>query len=269
MYKNIFKTGDYDLSDEEYKLRNVYLPKTAVKPAEKKKEKTPEEKLEDLNARVKETDALLREKQNELEELKKEYGEMTGKAEKDAESIMQKAREEAEALKEEKSKQGYEEGFEKGRGEGAGKGKEEAEEKYSLLVKRLESITEKAASEKAKIINETEKEIVDLAAGIAKKVVINELKTDRKIIIEHVKEAIMRLEDKEKIYIYCHPEDLELVKSHRDDFENITDLVEALHIHPDDMLDPGECRLESKTEIIDTDIENQFGEIKKKLSAGE
>jgi flagellar biosynthesis/type III secretory pathway protein FliH len=31
------------------------------------------------------------------------------------------------------------------------------------------------------------------------------------------------------------------------------------------MLEPGECRLESENQIVDTDINYQFGEIKKNL----
>ena len=77
------------------------------------------------------------------------------------------------------------------------------------------------------------------------------------------------LENKEKIIIYCHPEDIELIKSHREDFIKLTDLTEALHILPDDMLERGECRLESDSEIVDTDINYQFGEIKKKLHFSE
>ena len=83
-----------------------------------------------------------------------------------------------------------------------------------------------------------------------------------------VKEGIKRLEDKEKIIIYANPEDLELIKSKRSDFEEIVDAKDALHILPDELLDKNECRIESKSEIVDTDIDYQFGEIKRKLTGG-
>ena len=59
-------------------------------------------------------------------------------------------------------------------------------------------------------------------------------------------------------------EDIELIKSHRNEFQQIVD-TDELHIMPDELLEKGECKIESNSEIIDTDLNYQFSEIKKKL----
>ncbi|HPD18874.1 MAG TPA: FliH/SctL family protein, partial [Candidatus Goldiibacteriota bacterium] len=104
---------------------------------------------------------------------------------------------------------------------------------------------------------------------IAKKVINQEISTNKNVIINLVKEAIKKLEDKEKIIIYTNPADLDIVKSHRDEFKQLVDTIDTLHILPDELLEPGECRLESNIEIIDTDINYQLEEIKKKLHSKE
>ena len=47
------------------------------------------------------------------------------------------------------------------------------------------------------------------------------------------------------------------------------DTADTMHILPDELLEQGECRLESKSEIVDTDVDYQFDEIKKKLHSEE
>ena len=110
---------------------------------------------------------------------------------------------------------------------------------------------------------------MNLSVDIARKVVDQELSSNPDVVVNFVKEAIKMLENKEKIIIYAHPDDIELIKSHREDFRKLTDINDTLHILPDDMLSRGECRLESESEILDTDVNYQFGEIKKRLHSSE
>jgi len=233
------------------------------------KEETALEKIERQEEYLRDLNAQAAAKEAELEALNREVESMTGQAEIQARRIIENAMKEGESLKELKSKQGHDEGFDKGYFEGIEKGKHETTDKYSALISAMESITQQAQLEKNKIIKSSEDDIVALSVDIAKKVVCGELKTNNEIIKGFVKEALLKLEDKEKVTVYCHPDDIELIKAHRAEFAELTDPVSSLRIIPDDMLEKGECRLESKNEIIDTDLNYQFGEIKKKLSLGE
>ncbi len=271
LFKNIYKPEDYTIKGNPYKLRGTFLSKKdkLAAAAPLAKEETALEKIERQEEYLRDLNAQAAAKEAELEALNREVESMTGQAEIQARRIIENAMKEGESLKELKSKQGHDEGFDKGYFEGIEKGKHETTDKYSALISAMESITQQAQLEKNKIIKSSEDDIVALSVDIAKKVVCGELKTNNEIIKGFVKEALLKLEDKEKVTVYCHPDDIELIKAHRAEFAELTDPVSSLRIIPDDMLEKGECRLESKNEIIDTDLNYQFGEIKKKLSLGE
>jgi flagellar assembly protein FliH len=268
----LYKSGEYNIRGTPYKLRGVILPRRSELEEDinrKKKEETPEEKLERVKIDITEIEKLIAEKQDDLKLLQDEYAELMLKTDEDVRNLLLDAEKQAVEIRENAQKKGYDEGYEKGYYDGIEKAKAEVEQKYAALMNTLKGLTDTALIEKHKIIADTEDDIVSLSVEIAKKVVNRELVTDKGIITGFVKEAIKLLEDKEKIIIYAHPQDIELLKSHREEFKELIDTADSLHILPDEILEPGECRLESKSEIIDTDINYQLGEIKKKLRTGE
>lgn len=271
MFKNLYRQEEYSVNGTPYKVRGAFIPKKdkLSENIKNRSEDTLENKAEKLKAEIESFSEEIKSKKHEISVLKEEYESLIGKAERDISEMMVSARSEAASLKEQKQKQGYEEGFDKGYYDGLEKGKSEAGQKYEALISSLTGITAEALSEKLKIIESSEDEVVELSCSIAKKIVNQEIATDRKIIVSFVKEAIKKLEDKEKIIIYCNPADIELIKKYRSDFMELVDTTDTLHILPDEILSQGECRLESKSEIADTDLDCQFSEIRKKLLAGE
>lgn len=271
MFKNLYKDGEYDIKNSPYKVRGAFISrrdKLAEEQAKKVKEPTAEEKLEVAEARLKELSQEIADKKLEVKILEDQYNELVGKAERDIIEKMHVAEQEAAALKEQKAKEGHTEGFDKGYYEGLEKGRNETMTKLSGLINTMTSLTESTLREKHEMVKHTENDIVNLSIDIAKKVVHREISSNREIIVEFVKEAIKKLEDKEKIIIYANPEDIEIIKHHREQFRELIDSMEGLHILPDELLERGEVKLESKSEIVDTDINYQFGEIKKKLNPG-
>ena len=272
MYKNLYRQGEYKFKSKPYKLTSFFLPKHSqlLEELRKKiKEETDEEKIAKLREEIDKIKEELEIKKTELESIKIQSEEIKLKTQEDIKNIISDAEKQAIDIKESAQKNGYDEGFEKGYYDGLAKAKSEIEQKFSSLITNLQSIVTSAMEEKNKIINSAEDDIVELSAAIAKKVINNEISINKNSIINLVKEAIKKLEDKEKIIIYAHPSDLELIKSHRDEFKELVDTIDTLHIIPDELLEPGECRLESRSEIIDTDINYQLGEIKKKLRSRE
>jgi len=264
LYKNIYKNNEYKI-DGQYKVRAGFLPKKdKLKESKEQKEISVKEKVINLEEQLKKLQREIAEKKNELENLTIECEKLINESQKKAEEIINDAQKQAEDLKEQKKKTGYEEGFDKGYYDGLEKGKNEIENNYKNLIDTLKNIVENAKTEKQKLINNAENDIVALSVDIAKKIVHQEISTKKEILVEIVKEAIKRIEDKEKIIIYANPEDIELIKSRRNEFQQIVD-TDELHIMPDELLEKGECKIESNSEIIDTDLNYQFSEIKKKL----
>ncbi len=271
MFKNLYRREEYSVDATPYKVRGAFISKRELlgQDIKNRSEDTPENKAEKLKEEISAFTEEIKNKKNEIAALQSEYDSMTGKAQEEISAMMDSARSEAAAIKEQQQKLGYEEGFDKGYYDGLEKGKNEAGQKYEALVNSLTGITAEALSEKLKIIESAEAEVVELSTAIARKVVNQELASDKSIVVNLVKEAIKKLEDKEKIIIYCNPADIDLIKKHRPEFMELVDTEDILHILPDEILSQGECRLESKSEIADTDLDCQFSEIRKKLLSGE
>ncbi|MCE5300218.1 MAG: hypothetical protein LLG37_05020 [Spirochaetia bacterium] len=272
MSKNLFTPGEYDIKDTPYRLRGSFLSKK-VKPEEAAKEQPVEESASDRLERLEEeanaVAVSLDKKKQELSRLEIEMEQLKEKSEAEAKAVIERAQMDAQEIKTNAQKQGFDSGFEKGYFEGLEKGKNEIDAKYAAVVATIQSIAETALSEKHKIIRNTEDDIVKLSIDVARKVVDQEISVKPEVVVNFVNEAIKMLENREKITIYCNPADIDLLKSHREDFKKITDITETLHILPDELLERGECRLESVNQIVDTDINYQFSEISKKLNPGE
>gem|GEM_PF-838086 len=268
LFKNLYTPGEYNIKDTPYKLRGSFLSKASMlnkRDGEKEAELTPQQKSSAAVDELKSIENSIEQKKAELVKIEALNIELKTAAENETAKMRSDAEKQAEELKALKEKEGYEAGFDRGYYEGLAKGKSEMDTKYSGVVSVLHSISKGALAEKQKIINAAEEDAVNLSIDIARKIVDRELSVSKDIIVNFVKEAVKAIEKKEKITIYTNPADLDLIKSHREDFMALTDINEVLHILPDDMLEPGECRLESENQIVDTDINYQFGEIKKNL----
>ncbi len=267
LFKNLYKTGEYDIKNQPYRLPTGFLPKNEEDNSlDKKAKETNEEKKETMEVILANLESRIKLKKEEIATLEKHYTEYGATAEAQIKEKLEAATIEADRLKAEKEKQGYEEGTHKGHKQGSENAKAEISAQYTELITTLNGIVKTALSEKLRIVKDTEPDVVNLAVDIAKKVVNDELKTSKKILVSLVKEGIKRLENKESVIIYCNPDDLKMIKLRRAELAALVENVKALHILPDDFVNKGECRLETKSEIIDTDINYQFEEIRKHLS---
>lgn len=273
MFKNLYSSGEYSIKDTPYKLRGSFLSKAEKLENEtlekKAKEVSPGEKMAIAREELDRLETAVASKKEEISGLQADHEKLKIKTSQEISLMLKEAGEQAESLKARKEKEGYDSGFEKGYFEGLEKSKAEVEQKYASLISTITSISQGALAEKQKLVMSAEDDIVKLSVDIAKKVVGQELSINHDIIVNFVKEAIRMLENKEKIVIYVHPDDIEIIKSHREDFQKLMDISDTMHILPDDMLSRGECRLESESEIVDTDINYQFEEINKKLQSKE
>lgn len=102
-----------------------------------------------------------------------------------------------------------------------------------------------------------EKEIVELALQIAKKIVGREVTIDREIAFTLVKVSLSKLHNRAAAEVHLSPEDFNFVQSHRErlDFRGALDLVE------DKSISVGGCLIHTESGDIDARIESQFDEI--------
>jgi flagellar assembly protein FliH len=121
----------------------------------------------------------------------------------------------------------------------------------------LAQTIEQVACLAEEISNRHEKQLVELALQIAKKVVAREVTIDREIAFTLVKVSLGKLHSRAVAEVHLNPEDFAYVESHREklNFRGSLELVE------DKSISIGGCLIHTETGDIDARIESQFEEI--------
>jgi flagellar assembly protein FliH len=171
-------------------------------------------------------------------------------------------------------KQAYEEAFAQGKKDGFRQGFDEGsktgyEENLHLLQKRSEEFAQlmESLSEPFKSLDEeVEKELIKLAIGIAIQIIRREIKMDPGQIVAAVKESIKVLPlSSQKIYLYLHPDDAELVRS----VLSPTELSPPWSVIEDPLITRGGCKVDTEVSHIDASIENRLAAAISTIFGGE
>ncbi len=147
--------------------------------------------------------------------------------------------------------QGYDHGYEAGK-------KQSYEENTELLNKKAEEFTRlmEALSEPFKTLDEeVENELVKLSTVLVAQIIRREIKMDTGQVIAAVREAIKVLPlSSQKISLYLHPEDAELVRSvlALDEASSTWSIVE------DPLITRGGCKIDTDVSHVDATIENRL-----------
>jgi flagellar biosynthesis/type III secretory pathway protein FliH len=103
-----------------------------------------------------------------------------------------------------------------------------------------------------------EKEAVDLALAVAKKIVCQEISANNQIVLNVVKEALKKVEYKEEIIIKINPVDLKVIEKCRADTPALFKDIGNVVFKGDPSLSNGGCVIETKLGVVDARIERQL-----------
>lgn len=180
----------------------------------------------------------------------------------EADRILQNAREEAERIIAESKEANLRE---TGPGDSAEERQKEFDAAVALQVddlrRSLTETIESISSLAATITSKAEKDLVELALQIAKKVVHREVTIDRDIALTLVKVSLNKLNNRTLAKVHLNPDELDYVSSHRD----ACDFHGGLEFVADRSVTQGGCLVQTETGDIDARIESQFEEIARGL----
>ena len=100
---------------------------------------------------------------------------------------------------------------------------------------------------------------------VAKKIVRQEIKHDRQILVQLVSEALRGFPEQHDIVVSLHPEDYKVITSNRELFLAGIGEDRQITLKSDEATTLGGCVVESSTGVIDARIEAQLDEIYKGL----
>jgi flagellar assembly protein FliH len=154
----------------------------------------------------------------------------------------------------EKEHQAYQKGFSEGEKNG-----------IELRAQQIESVLEglhQALVQVQKLRQEMhhaiEKEVVELALAIARKVVCQEVVTNKDVVLGVAKEALSKVKAPGKITVKLNPSDLQVINDTQSHLNHFKDQIENLSFEPEETIACGGCVIETTMGKIDARLEKQF-----------
>ena len=163
-----------------------------------------------------------------------------------------------EEIEEAAYRNGFAEGENKGIHIGEKAGFEAAVQQVEPVVKSLQQALQHLNDLRRETHKHVEREVVELALAIAKKIVCHEVQTDRETVLCVAKEALSRVENPAKVKIKLNPSDLQFIEDTRLRLVEWLQNIENVSIEPDETITSGGCLVETNLGDIDARIEKQF-----------
>jgi flagellar assembly protein FliH len=153
------------------------------------------------------------------------------------------------------------EAFAKGFSQGELAGAEAAGQRGEMMLHRLTQTLEELTQVRAQMIHQTERQMVQLAIAIARRVIHREVTIDADLLIAMARVAMERLGETAQVKVRLHPDDYEAAGAAR-----VAQLAGSnVMILADAHLSRGGCRIESDMGILDAGVNAQLQEIARAL----
>ena len=186
-----------------------------------------------------------------------------------ASQIVADARAQADHMLADAKESGYESGHAQGHAEGAQAGHKAA---YDESVKRFEQSQADVVAAMEQAITEinaikqdlriaAEKDLLDFAVLIAKKLTFAIGRLHRESAVENLERALRLIECNTNLKIRVHPDDIASMQTFTESVLRQADASPVVDIVPDESLAPGGCKVESPGTCVDATLQTQVDEI--------
>ncbi len=265
---NLIKSFQYVPVDDRKRLENHHHyggPETEGTDSEIEGAET-----EALQARVdEETKRLTAEM---LEDAKEFAEKQVREASEEAERMLKEAREQIDTWWQEQRQQDEHlieamrsQGFQQGFDEGKVQAELDLQVQIEQMMKEAQEVLQEAYVAKDQIIQEAEPFLVDLACGIAEKVIDKQLTVEPEHTLELIRQNLSRKREQGMIALCVAPEQFAFVQAAREELSLSIDSQAELQILPDATVKDKGCVIRSSFGSVDARIDTQLSEIKKEL----
>lgn len=150
------------------------------------------------------------------------------------------------------------EAFTKGYAQGERAGNEAAAARGEVMLRRLAQTLDELQSLRGDLVRRTEREVVELALAMARKVLQREVSLDRELMLAMARVALDRLADAATASIRLHPEDYAMTVAARG---STTVSSHGVQIVADPAVGRGGCVVQSEFGSVDVGITAQLDEL--------
>lgn len=188
----------------------------------------------------------------------------TNMASKEAEDILKKATQEAKAVISSatfKVKQLETEAQEKGYQDGLAQGIQNVQKRFYSEIGKIQEIKNEILQEKEALYQQFEKDLVNLAIDVAKKIIYNNLDTDDDVLIRIVESTLEKVQGTAKAQLCVSKQDFSKLTELRSNFLSKLKNLEDIEIIQHDYLEPGSCIIHTESGIIDGSLDTRIEKI--------
>lgn len=146
--------------------------------------------------------------------------------------------------------------FAKGFQQGERAGAEAAAKRSEATLRRMAQTIEELASLRSELVHKTERQVVELAFAIARRVLRRELDVDRELLITMARVALERLGENTTATIRMNPDDYTTLGARA----QLGD-ASVVRIVPDPVVIPGGCLVQTDFGLVDAGIDAQLSEM--------
>jgi flagellar assembly protein FliH len=151
----------------------------------------------------------------------------------------------------------YARGFEDGQRAGLDAGRQGAD----AVIAKLGQTLEELATVRAQMIRQTERQMVELALAVARRIIHREVSLDRDLLIAMARVALDRLGESARVTVRLHPDDFEATGAAR-----VSRLIgTSVTVLEDPRLERGACLVESDLGCLDVSVDSQIEEVARAL----
>ena len=151
--------------------------------------------------------------------------------------------------------------FTKGFATGEHAGLQAAHERTEAMLQRLTNTIEELLTLRATMIRQTERQMVELALAVARRIIHREVSLDRDLLVAMARVALDRLGESAKVTVRLHPDDYELVGAAR----VMKTMGRGVMVLADATVERGGCLVESDVGSLDAGVDSQIHEIARAL----
>lgn len=144
--------------------------------------------------------------------------------------------------------------------EGVCEGSRQAEESLSKVSEALAKALLSTGGLRQKVMQECEEDLLGLAVMIARKIILQEISIDRRILVNIVKEAVSNVSEGDEVVVRLNPADYEIVADNRQ-FSPGANEKRRMTLKADEGIPSGGCLVDTSMGAIDARIDAQLDEI--------
>ncbi len=148
----------------------------------------------------------------------------------------------------------YRSGFEDGKTEGLKEGQEQSRDEIDRFVSALQSLQEQWEDH----YKNTDQDLTHLALAVARRIIGASVQIQEEPVLHAVQECLAYLQDKSRVVIKVNPQDLDVVRRHRNNWLESLEGIEKLLVEGDADISRGGCIVETPKGDVDAQVEERL-----------